>query len=130
MQHQRGEGKIGCFFSLLILGLLGAVAFKAVPVYYGNSELVDACDFIASGASKKPLETIEREIKEKARELGVMEALTSKGAIRVTKAGGGDAGGTCTIILHYKRTIDFYGAYSYTLETDKRITKPIFENIS
>ncbi len=129
MRNQRGEGKLGCLISLVVLGSLGAAAYKAVPVYYGNSELVDACDFIASGASRKPLETVEREVKEKARDLGVIEVLTQKNAIRVSKAGGGDAG-TCTIALHYKRTIDFYGIYQWTLETDKRITKPIFENIN
>jgi hypothetical protein len=129
MHHQRGEGKFGCLVSLLVLGTLGAVAYKAVPVYYGNSELIDACDFIASGASKKPIETLEREVKEKAKELGVIEALTDKSAIRISKTGGGDAG-TCTITLRYKRTIDFYGTYKWTLVTDKRISKPIFENIS
>jgi hypothetical protein len=129
MRQQRGEGKIGCIISVLVLGTLIAAAIKAVPVYYGNSELVDACDFIASGASKKPIETLEREVKDKARELGVIEALTDKGAIRITKTGGGETG-MCTITLHYKRTIDFYGAYKLTLQTDKRISKPIFENIS
>ena len=128
MQRQRGEGKIGCIVTLLVLGVAGAVAYKVFPVYYGNSELIDACDGIASGASRKPLETIEREIKEKARELGVIEALTDKSAIRVTKSSSGETG-FCTITLRYKRTIDFYGVYKWTLETDKRITKPIFENI-
>ena len=56
------------------------------------------------------------------------EVLADKNAIRVSKTGG-DAG-TCTITLRYKRVIDFYGVYKWTLETDKRITKPIFENIS
>jgi len=129
MRHQRGEGKVGCIVSLLVLGLMGAVAYKAVPVYYGDSELIDACDFIASGASRKPVETLEREVKDKARDLGVTEALTDKNAIRITKTGGGDSG-TCTITLRYKRTIDFYGAYKWTFVTDKRVTKPIFENIS
>ncbi len=128
MRHQSGEGKIGCIVTLLVLGLLGGAAYKAVPVYYGNSELVDACDFIASGASRKPIETIEREVKEKARDLGVIEALTDKNAIRVSKSGSGETG-ICTITLRYKRTIDFYGAYKWTLVTDKRITKPILENI-
>ena len=128
MQHQRGEGKIGCIVSMLVLGLVGATAYKVVPVYYGNSELVDACDFIASDASRKPLEIIDRDIRAKAKELGVFEALTDKNAIRVTKSGG-ETAGTCTITLRYKRTIDFYGFYKWTLETDKRITKPIFENI-
>ncbi len=129
MRHQRGEGKFGCIVSLLVLGTLGAIAYKAVPVYYGNSELIDACDFIASGASKKPIETLEREVKEKAKELGVIEALIDKNAIRVSKSGSGETG-TCTITLRYRRTIDFYGAYKWTLVTDKRISKPIFENIS
>jgi len=128
MQHQRGEGKIGCIVSMLVLGLVGATAYKVVPVYYGNSELIDACDFIASDASRKPLEIIDRDIRAKAKELGVFEALRDKNAIRVTKSGGESA--TCTITLRYKRTIDFYGVYKWTLETDKRITKPIFENIS
>ena len=129
MQHQRGEGKIGCIVSMLVLGLVGATAYKVVPVYYGNSELVDACDFIASDASRKPLEIIDRDIREKAKELGVFEALRDKNAIRVSKSGGGESA-TCTITLRYKRTIDFYGAYKLTLVTDKRIIKPIFENIS
>jgi hypothetical protein len=129
MQHQRGEGKIGCIVSLLVLGVVGAAAYKVVPVYYGNSELIDACDFIASDAGRRPLEIIDREIRAKAKELGVFEVLTDKSAIRVTKTGG-ESGGTCTIVLRYRRVIDFYGVYKWTLETDKRITKPIFENIS
>ena len=129
MQHQRGEGKTGCIVSMLVLGLLGAAAYKVVPVYYGNSELIDACDFIASDAGKRPLEIIDREIRAKAKELGVFEVLTDKNAIRVTKSGNGETG-FCTITLRYKRTIDFYGAYQWTLVTDKRISKPIMENIS
>lgn len=129
MQQQRGEGKIGCIVTLLVLGVLGATAYKVFPIYYANSELIDVCDFAASDASKRPIEVIDREIRQKAKELGVIEALTDKNAIRVTK-GGGEGGATCTIVLRYRRTIDFYGVYKWTLETDKRITKPIYENIS
>lgn len=126
--RQRGEGKLGCIFSMLVLGVVAAVAYKAVPVYWGNSELIDACDLIASGAARKPIEVVEREVKDKARELTVREALSGKNAIRVSKSGTGDAG-TCTITLHYTTVIDFYGFYKWSLVTDKRITKPIFENI-
>jgi hypothetical protein len=128
MRHQRGEGKFGCIVTLLVFGALIAVGYKAFPVYYGNSELVDACDFIASSAAKKPIETVEREVRDKARELAIPEALKDKSAIHVTKTGEGEAG-TCIITLRYKRTIDFYGAYQLTVETNKRISKPIFENI-
>lgn len=129
MNHERGEGKLGCIVSLLVLGIVGAAAYKAVPVYYANSELVDACDFIASSASRKPLELVEKEVKDKARELGIFEALMDKNAIRVTKSTNGEAG-TCTVTLRYKRTIDFYGAYKWTMVMDKRISRPILENIS
>lgn len=129
MKHQRGEGKIGCILSLLVFGALAAAGYKAIPVYYADSELVDACDFIASAATRKPIETVEREVKEKARELGIPEVLADKNAIRVVKSGSGEAG-MCTIILRYKRTIDFYGVYQWTKETNKRISKPIYENIS
>ncbi|GLH68431.1 hypothetical protein [Geothrix edaphica] len=128
MRHQRGEGKIGCILSLLVFGALAAAGYKAIPVYYADSELVDACDFIASAAAKKPIETIEREVKDKARELQIPEVLADKNAIRVTKTGSGEAS-TCTITLRFKRTIDFYGAYKWTKETNKRVSKPIFENI-
>lgn len=128
MKHQRGEGKIGCIVSLLVFGALAAAAYKAGPVYYGNSELVDACDFIASSAAKKPIETVEREVRDKAKELGIAEVLKDRNAIRVSKAGEGEAG-TCTITLRYKRVIDFYGVYQLTVETNKKISKPIFENI-
>jgi hypothetical protein len=113
----------------LVVGLICAVGFKALPVYFGNRELINACEFIASGASKKPIETLEREVKDRARELGVMEVLTDRKALRITKTGGEEAG-TCTIILRYQQTIDFYGAYQWTLVTDKHISKPIYENIS
>lgn len=128
MSNQRGEGKLGCIVTLLIVGLIAAVGYKIVPVYYGNSELIDACGFIASSASSKPAEVIEREVKDKAKELGVAEVLMDKKAIRVTKSSNGEAG-TCTITLRYKRTIDFYGVYQWIMVTDSVITKPIFENI-
>lgn len=128
MKRQRGEGKLGCIVSLLVFGALAAAGYKAIPVYYGDSELVDACDFIASSAARKPIETVEREVRDKAKELGIPEVLMDKNAIRVVKGGSGEAG-TCTITLRYKRTIDFYGAYQWTKETNKRISKPIFENI-
>ena len=32
MRNQRGEGKLGCFISILVLGVVGAVAYKAVPI--------------------------------------------------------------------------------------------------
>lgn len=129
MKHQRGEGKVGCILTLLVFGALAAAGYKAIPVYYSDSELVDACDFIASSAARKPLEVIEREVRAKARDLNIPEVLANKQAVSVSKGGTADAG-TCTITLRYKRVVDFYGTYQWTKETNKRISKPIFENIN
>lgn len=128
MRHQRGEGKIGCIVSMLVFGVIAAAGYKAVPVYYGDSELADACDFIASSAANKRVEIIQREVLDKAKELEISEVLANKNAIRVTKVSDGEAG-KCTITLDYKRTVDFYGVYQWTKVTNKRISKPIFENI-
>jgi hypothetical protein len=126
---QRGEGKIGCIVSLLILGAAVGTLFKAFPVYYGNFELADACDLIATEASRLPQEQVEANVKQKARELEITEAL-KPGAIRVTKiSGGSENPGKCTIVLHYRRTIDLYGLYKWDVEMDKTISKVIFTSI-
>ncbi len=131
MERQRGEGKVGCVLTLLIFGALVAAALKIVPVYYNNSELADGCKFIASSASRIPLELVEKQAKDKARELGMADVLAQKNSITVTKTGGGGAGepGTCTIHLRYKQTIDLYGVYKFDVVTDKRISEPILEGI-
>lgn len=130
MIRQRGEGKVGCVLTLLVFGALVAVGLKAVPVYYDNSELADACTFIASSASRVPLELVEKQAKDKARDLGMLDVLAQPNAITATKLGGGAGGaGTCTIHLKYKQTIDLYGVYQWDVVTDKRISQPILEGI-
>jgi hypothetical protein len=128
-RSQRGEGKVGCIVSLLLLVAAVATLFKAFPVYYSNFELADACDLIATEASRQPQEQVEANVKSKARELGIEEA-KAPGAIRVTKSVTGQSGeGSCTIILHYKRSIDLYGLYKWDVDMDKRITKVIYTSI-
>lgn len=123
---ERGESKLGCFITLLIVGTLIAATIKAFPVYYSNMELADACDLMASQASRLPAEQVEGNIRIKAKELEIPEAL-KPGAITVRKVA--TDSGTCTVYLKYTRTIDFYGVYTYKLVTDKKIEKVIFTNI-
>jgi hypothetical protein len=131
MDRQRGEGKVGCTLTLLVFAALVAVGLKVVPVYYSNSDLADACHFIASSASRVPIELVEKQAKDKARELGMLDVLAQPGAITVSKTTT-DPGtpGTCTIRLHYKQTIDLYGVYRFDIVTDKTISEPILEGIS
>jgi Tfp pilus assembly major pilin PilA len=126
--RQRGEGKVGCISSLVVLALLTAIAIKMVPVYYANNQLYDAAERKAEGASGRAEEVLLRELLEEARTIGVEQAIKPR-AITVTKRGGGDGMGSCTVTLNYTTTIDFYGFYKYDVIVDKRITKPLLENI-
>ncbi|MBK8792627.1 MAG: hypothetical protein IPN59_05620 [Holophaga sp.] len=113
---QRGEGKVGCIVSILIFGLLIAAAIRVVPILFSNNDFTNSIDNIAARAGILPQATIELQLREKARELGIPEALAA-GAIVVTKAGD-HMQGTCTVKVRYTRKIDFYGLYAYPLETN------------
>jgi hypothetical protein len=99
-----------------------------VPVFYANHQMEDAATRKAESASGRAEEIIQRELLEEARTIGVEQALRPR-AITVVKRGGGDGMGSCTVSLSYTTTIDFYGLYKWDLVTDKRITKPLLENI-
>lgn len=125
--RQRGEGKIGCILSMLVLISLAAVAVKAVPVYWSNNELKDAAEDMASRASVIPTENIELQLRSKARELAIPEAF-AKGAITASKRGDGQQG-TCVIRLRYKRVIDLYGMYTWTVVTDTEASAPYLSGL-
>jgi len=119
---QRGEGKVGCIVTLLVVAILGAIAFQAVPVLFSNNEFLSAVEEYAGRAAIIPQGTIEAQISQKARELGIHEALVP-GAVIVTKSGDNMAG-TCTVRIKYTRKIDFYGVFTFPLETDKTKSVP------
>ena len=126
-RSQRGEGKIGCIVSLMVLAILTGVAFNAVPVYWSDNELKDAAKDIASRASVIPVAAIELQLRAKARDLEIGEAIVP-GAIKATKSGDGSQG-TCTISLRYKRKIDLYGVYTWVVEVDTAMSAPYLSGL-
>lgn len=128
--RQAGEGKVGCFLTLAILIVAIAAAVKALPVYYSNTELVKACnDDIAPMASRATDEEVLAQVKAKAKELEINEAL-APGAIsvRITQSGS-DTPGNVHIGLKYERPVDFYGVYTYNFVTDESIDRTVYTNI-
>lgn len=121
---QRGEGKIGCILTLAVMGAALAFVYKVGPVYYANMELADKADEVGSMGSRVPAEQVDSEMRAKARELEIHEAL-KPGAIRVTKVITGETG-TCTIVLKYTRKIDLYGLTTLEIKQDKVIDKKIY----
>lgn len=124
-RQQRGEGKIGCIVTLLILSIAGAAAFQVVPVLFSNNDFLNSVENIAGRAGILPQTTIEAQLAQKARELNIPEAL-APGAIVVSKAGDKQQG-TCTVRLNYTRNIDFYGVFAYPLKTEKVKTIPYMD---
>jgi len=116
-RNQRGEGKIGCIVTLLILSVAGAAAFQFVPVLFSNNDFLNSVENIAGRAGILSQSTIEAQINQKARELGIPEAI-APGAVMVTKVGDNQQG-TCTVRINYTRKIDFYGFFTYPLKTEK-----------
>lgn len=119
---QRGEGKIGCIISLVVFVALSATAFKIVPYWWAVDQLVSTADELASRAGTLNADTITSQMKAKARDQDILEAM-KPGAIAVSISGTGD-NGTCTINLRFTRDIDLYGVTKVTWATDKRISKP------
>jgi hypothetical protein len=121
-QGQRGEGKIGCIISLLVFLILGGVAFKIVPYWWAVDQLINTADELASRAGLLKSETLLAQLKAKAREQEIPEAM-KPGAIGVSITGGGESG-MCTITLRFSRDIDLFGVTKVNWATDKRISKP------
>lgn len=119
---QRGEGKIGCIVSLLVFLILAGIGFKIVPYWWAVDQLVSSADELASRAGMLPKETLGAQLKAKAQELELHEAMKA-GAIAVSIQGDGQTG-SCSITLRFTRDIDMYGITKVTWATDKRIVKP------
>lgn len=136
--RQAGEGKVGCFVTLTILIIAIAAAIKAGPVYFSNNELMNAIKTdIGPGASRArsdmPADELASQvavqIRNKAKELDIPEALKASAVTVTVQTGGSDAPGNVHVVLKYTRPVDFYGVYSYSFTTDETMDITIMTNI-
>ena len=123
--RQRGEGKIGCISTLLIVAILAALAVKLVPVIYSDNGLANAAEDLGSRAGILALPALEAQLRGKATELEIPEAL-AKGAMTVQIRGDKQAG-TCVITLRDTRKVDHYGIYTLPITTDKTVNRPYMD---
>jgi len=123
-RSQAGEGKIGCLVALVVLIILGGIAYKVGPAYMHKNDMEDAASDLASRAGLMSAEAITKQLKAKATELDIPEAL-QPGAIQVRTSGAKE--GTCTITLRFTQKIDLFGITTVDLDTDKSISKPYMD---
>jgi hypothetical protein len=115
----RGGANVGCIVWLVILGLVGYVLFKVVPVKIASSEFYDVMQEQAAFGSIKDLKFIEFEILRKAEELKLPIKKDNLKIVRSREA--------ITVEAHYEITIDFFnGAYKYVWKFDPVVQRPLF----
>ena len=115
----RGAANVGCIVWLVILGLVGYVLYKVVPVKIATSEFYDVMQEQASFGSIKDAKFIEFEILRKAQELQIP---VTKDNLKITRSRE-----ALTVEAHYEITIDFFnGAYKYVWKFDPVVVRPTF----
>jgi hypothetical protein len=115
----RGGANVGCIVWLVILGFVGYVLWKVVPVKIASSEFYDVMQEQAAFGSIKDQKFIEFEILRKAGELQIP---VTKDNLKITKARE-----SITVEAHYEITIDFFnGGYKYVWKFDPVVIRPLF----
>lgn len=71
MQSQRGEGKAGCVFWILILLVGGLVAWRWIPATIADMQLRDHMDELAKLYPRDDARSFERKILNRANELNI-----------------------------------------------------------
>ena len=115
----RGGANFGCIVWLVILGLVGYVLWKVVPVKIASSEFFDVMQEQAAFGSIKDPKFIEFEILRRAEELKIPVKKDNLKIVRGREM--------ITVEAHYEITIDFFnGAYKYVWKFDPIVQRPLF----
>lgn len=122
---QRGEGKIGCLIAFVVVGVFGAAAYKAVPVFVSNNNFKNAVQALSVTASTRQMDEIRKEVRAKAVEFGIPEA-TVPGAVELTKTGD-NFQGSVTVRYNFSRKIDFYGVTTFDYVTQETVSYPYMD---
>ena len=115
---ERGEGNVGCILWVIALGIAVLIAYKAVPVKMQSAELYDFMDEMAKfRAERTPPEELEKQIVERARQLGIP---LLKKDVRVERRGD-----RIFIQVEYTIPVEFPG-YTYPWHFRQTLDRPIF----
>ena len=66
-KSERGEGKVGCVITLIILSAAAATGLKVIPLYYSNNSLADMAVRKAETAAGRNVEDLTKELRDEAR---------------------------------------------------------------
>ena len=116
-RSESGEGRIGCFIWLLVLGAVVMVAMKWIPARIATAEFRDYMSDQAKFAQHTNAELLKKRLLEKAVSLKLP---IEKDDCSVVKEGD-----RIKMECSYAVDLEFPG-YTYTWEFDEQIDEPIF----
>lgn len=114
---QLGDGKLGCLLWLLLVGIGGMIAFKAIPVKIATSQLYDFMVEQAKFSTRSSTDAIENRIVRRARDLDLP---VDKKAVKVTRMGD-----RIRMQASFTVPLEFPG-YTYYWDFDLEVDRPIF----
>jgi hypothetical protein len=115
--RERGEGRAGCAFWVVVLIIITMIGFKVVPVKFASAKFYDYMYEQAKYAQRSKPDDIKKIIMRKARELNL--PVDPKKVI-VKKRGG-------RILIEAEYTVDIeFPGYTYIWDFEERIDEPIF----
>lgn len=82
--NQKGEGRLGCVIGLLLLVVVLFIAYKMIPAKMQATDMREAVQNASRSASGKSMDTVKREVLERAKELNV--PLTEKDVVVTRRA--------------------------------------------
>src|SRR5262245_57952167 len=123
MVQARGGGRrgtnLGCIIWLILVGIVGYIMWKVVPVKIATSEFYDTMQEQAAFGSIKDVKIVEFEILRKAEQLSIPVTQENLKSTKAREA--------ITVEAHYTTTIDFFhGAYKYVWKFDPVVIRPLF----
>jgi hypothetical protein len=115
----RGKGMIGCLLWLVVIGAVGHVLYKVVPIKIKSSTFYDTMQEQASFGSIKSEQQILYEVLRRAEELGIP---VTRETVTVTRTRA-----AVTVEAHYTIPVEFFGGlYKYVWKFDPIVTRPTF----
>ena len=96
---QRGEGRIGCLFWILVLAIIALVAFRVIPIKIATMQLEDHIDDLVVAHPRKSQGFFEKEIRVRAEQLDLK---IPKDQIKVRKTDE-----RIIVDIRFTKTLDF-----------------------
>jgi hypothetical protein len=116
-RSERGDGNVGCIVWLLVLLIVVAIGWKAIPVKIRTSQLYDHMVELSKFSAQAPPDELELSILNRARELDLPVA---KEGVLVQRIGD-----RIKLEAHYTVPLHYPG-YTYEWNFNHVVDRPIF----